>query len=643
MLVSRKVIRWSAVPLALAVSAGVLVATQPAGALVTPREGVWEMAITGGTSEFTSDYDVLTLRPNGSAFSLYSVRDGDVNIPFTLSANGKAYVSDWFPGLGEACGLFDGPVGGDDYVYDCRAAEVKFSLPRVIEKRMRGTVDVRVGSELTSRSSVVLTFAVADDLPPTEPQSLTAGRPFGVESDFSADLTWRAPRVAGASAISGYRVELQRGDGSGSGWQLVLDTRITSVVLKDLKPSSTYVVQVRAENSAGLGPPARTTITTPGADSLPWVVSLGDSFISGEGGRWAGNADVDDHQYIDKLGRAAYWDGDGRELIEDCHRSKSAMIHIGGTVRSKNFACSGAITRTVATEDTFKPGIDFYSRGERIGQAQMLQDFARNHDVRMVVLSIGGNNLNFGSTIEECLVAFLAPGGSDCMDKPEVTGNFTEQKRARARADIQGAMLNVYEAMMNAGIPANRWTLVSTLYPQPMALAHEMRYAEDLGVTDLDRQYEGGCGFSDRDATWANQDVLGIVNRTVREAAAGARQAQPNLRIVHMDSTHAFKGRNLCHKDVKRINDDDDEDEGGPKSFRENGAVDRSEWVVEIELSNASDTMQQESVHPNYWGQLALRNCLRQVWNSGNPQGGICTRRDGLTSRGEPNMSLKRG
>ncbi|MFM8531590.1 MAG: hypothetical protein ACKOD2_18330, partial [Ilumatobacteraceae bacterium] len=180
-------------------------------------------------------------------------------------------------------------------------------------------------------------------------------------------------------------------------------------------------------------------------------------------------------------------------------------------------------------------------------------------------------------------------------------------------------------------------------YPQPMALGDEMRYAEDLGVTDLDRQYEGGCGFSDRDATWANRDVLGIVNRTVREAAAGARQAQPNLRIVHMDSTYAFKGRNLCHKDVKRINDDDDEDEGGPKSFRENDAVDRSEWVVEIELSNVSDTMQQESVHPNYWGQLALRNCLRQVWNSGNPQGGICTRRDGLTSRGEPNMSLKRG
>ena len=72
MLVSRRVIRWSAVPLALAVSAGVLVATQPAGALVTPREGVWAMAITGGTAEFESAYDVVTLRPNGSAFSIYS-------------------------------------------------------------------------------------------------------------------------------------------------------------------------------------------------------------------------------------------------------------------------------------------------------------------------------------------------------------------------------------------------------------------------------------------------------------------------------------------------------------------------------------------------------------------------------------------
>ena len=632
--------------MALAVSAGVLVATQPAGALVTPREGVWGMAITGGTAEFESAYDVVTLRPNGSAFSIYSVRDSEVNISFSLSDNGRAYVSDWAEGLGDACGLFDDPTGEDDYVYKCLPAEVKFTLPRVIEKRMRGTVEVRVGSELSSVSSVVLTYSMSDALPPTEPRALVATRPFGVQSTFSSELSWQQPAVSGASAVERYRIELRREDESGSGWELELLTESTRAVLEGLKPSSTYAVQVSAENSEGVGPPARTTITTPGANDLPWVVSLGDSFISGEGGRWAGNADVDDHSLIDALGQRAYWDGNRRELIEDCHRSRSAMIHIGN-VRSKNFACSGAITRTEITSSVFKPGIDFYRGGNAkfpnaIGQAQMLEDFARTHDIRMVVLSIGGNNLNFGRIIEECLAAFLAPGGVDCRDNPAVSALLAEGNVDQARSDIAGAMVNVHTAMTNAGISANRWTLVSTLYPQPMAGGSDMRYPENDGIADTDRQYEGGCGFSDVDATWANIDVLALVNRTVREAAVEAKRRVPSLRIVHMDSSHAYKGRNLCHKDVKRVNDDDEYDEGGPKTWRERTAVNRSEWVVEIEISNASDTMLQEGVHPNYWGQLALRNCLRQVWNSGNPVGGVCTRGLGLNSRGEPNMSLKR-
>ena len=34
----------------------------------------------------------------------------------------------------------------------------------------------------------------------------------------------------------------------------------------------------------------------------------------------------------------------------------------------------------------------------------------------------------------------------------------------------------------------------------------------------------------------------------------------------------------------------------------------------------------QESLHPNYWGEKALRNCVRQAYNGGAPRGGTCTR-----------------
>ena len=50
----------------------------------------------------------------------------------------------------------------------------------------------------------------------------------------------------------------------------------------------------------------------------------------------------------------------------------------------------------------------------------------------------------------------------------------------------------------------------------------------------------------------------------------------------------------------------------------------------------------QESVHASYWGQLAMRACMRLAYNGGTPRGGRCVRSaNGLSSRGEPNMALQ--
>ena len=72
----------------------------------------------------------------------------------------------------------------------------------------------------------------------------------------------------------------------------------------------------------------------------PYAVSLGDSYISGEAGRWAGNTNESSSK-IDALGSSAYDDnasGNG-ELIEGCHRSRSAEVHFGGGVEGENLAC----------------------------------------------------------------------------------------------------------------------------------------------------------------------------------------------------------------------------------------------------------------------------------------------------------------
>src|SRR5215211_168762 len=77
----------------------------------------------------------------------------------------------------------------------------------------------------------------------------------------------------------------------------------------------------------------------------PAVVALGDSAISGEAGRWAGNTNGSPSR-VDALGSTAYWDTASGEAIRGCHRSKAAEVLIGGGFPSANLACSGARTST---------------------------------------------------------------------------------------------------------------------------------------------------------------------------------------------------------------------------------------------------------------------------------------------------------
>ncbi|MFM7211804.1 MAG: hypothetical protein ACKOYQ_07355, partial [Actinomycetota bacterium] len=182
-------------------------------------------------------------------------------------------------------------------------------------------------------------------------------------------------------------------------------------------------------------------------DGEPWVVSLGDSYISGEAGRWAGN-ESGGTSNIDALGRAAYWDAGSGEAIERCHRSQSAAIHIG-VVRSLNLACSGAVTRTKMSGDGyFKPGIDFYEEDSRKGQALMLQEFASEHNVKMVALSISGNDFKFAPIFEACVEAFLVPFlDPHCKDLATVQDYLSDAAQQRVRGDTTGAILNVAKAM----------------------------------------------------------------------------------------------------------------------------------------------------------------------------------------------------
>ncbi|MGZ6997950.1 MAG: hypothetical protein ACXVLZ_06970, partial [Acidimicrobiia bacterium] len=364
----------------------------------------------------------------------------------------------------------------------------------------------------------------------------------------------------------------------------------------------------------------------------PWVVSVGDSAISGEAGRWAGNTNGSSSS-IDALGSTAYYDNASNtaELIPGCHRSKSAEIHIGGGVNSQNLACSGAKTSTDASGSDFKPGLDFYNGSAGQGQALALQGFAGSHNVKMVMILIGANNYHFADLIQSCVVDFLTSPTwwkNYCNDDSSVTANFTSSNVAAQTTNIKNGILNIRQAMANAGYADSQYTLMVQTYWSPLPMGSAIRYSES-GYT---RQSTGGCGVWNADANWANTTALATFNNSVRNAVSQAGLSNTRL----LDAQNALVGHRLCENTVGLL------EEKGLSSWTNAGASDKTEWVNQIRTTSTlfGPYQLQEDFHANYWGQLAMRNCVRQAYNGGAPRGGACTPSTGLNSRGEPNMNF---
>jgi len=292
---------------------------------------------------------------------------------------------------------------------------------------------------------------------------------------------------------------------------------------------------------------------------------------------------------------------------------------------------------------------------------QTMEQVAGSYHVKMVVVSVGGNNFGFGDIVEKCVRNFLTmrdfdPGlecamrilGSCVLWKPKlfsksycyddaVANNVTDAKNLEARElEITMALWDIIDVMEEAGYSGDDWTLLVNTYPSPIPDGNGFRFIE----TGWTRHSEGGCGFWNEDADWANDTALPNITDTVRNAVA--RTEAPNARVL--DVSQAFVGRRLCEVGVYKV--------GvvslGPTFWWQTDAVDRSEWVQEIRgilsqggVVDVPPFYADESFHPNYWGQLALRSCVRMAYNNGNPIGGTCVRAgNGLSSLLEPRMML---
>ena len=404
-----------------------------------------------------------------------------------------------------------------------------------------------------------------------------------------------------------------------------ISRRIRVVALASVLVTTSAITTIGAPSAAADGPGV----------GAPWVVSLGDSAISGEAGRWAGNTNGSSST-IDAGGADAYFDNATRtaEQIPGCHRSESAAIHIGGGVSSLNLACSGAQTATHGGGGSdFKPGIDFYNGAYGKGQALALQEFASTHNVKMVAVLIGANDYGFADILQTCFLDwYLSPSWwpNYCYDDSGIASRFTASNIAAKTTAIKGALLNVRQAMANAGYADSSYTIMAHTYWSPIPKGAGNRYPQS-GYT---RQTVGGCGMWNKDADWANNTVVPTFNHSVRNAVT--QSGLTNVKVLDLQSS--LTGRRLCENTVGLL------EEKGVASWTSSGAVDKTEWVNQLRTTSTvfGPYQIQESVHANYWGQLAMRSCMRQAYNGGAPRGGACVRSaNGLTSLGEPKMALQ--
>ncbi|MFD7659595.1 GDSL-type esterase/lipase family protein, partial [Actinosynnema sp. NPDC059797] len=322
------------------------------------------------------------------------------------------------------------------------------------------------------------------------------------------------------------------------------------------------------------------------------------SYISGEAGRWRGNALNDDGT---KWGtdlattceggscttdpRRVY--GDTHTSTNMCHRSTSAEI-AGAAIPGAtaiNLACSGATTRDVRQGDAAR---------NQPNQLDLLRAAVRDYRVELVVLSVGGNDLGFGDIIADCVKGYLTPFGPyRCRPNWEAkVADYFD----RFRADV-GATVRAIKEVVNAAQGAGTYRFVLQSYPSPLPRAADFRIAESGP-----RFAEGGCPVWDSDADWARDELVPAIATQLRTVAD-----ERNVRFL--DLQRAFDGREVCAKASRQATRADTAADPVPGT--------ESEWVRWVVSGYTSQGDLQESMHPNFYGQRALGTCLRLVHEKG--------------------------
>lgn len=401
----------------------------------------------------------------------------------------------------------------------------------------------------------------------------------------------------------------------------------------------------------GSGGPNTTEVNVPSSNNAGpgggrYVVAMGDSYISGEGGRNVNNGTLVNGKQTPgyKVGSfgVAYGNGQGKEEIDGCHRSHTAMIYVKDGWNGENLACSGATTESfIASNGQYKPGLFGSPKGKQ-SQSQMLEAFAKQNDVGAIVVSIGGNDLGFSSIVSSCVESFVLQSGNLCQNGSTVAKEFSSSNKAKVAKNVAKGFKAIQTAMFNAGYKDKDWQLVYNLYPQPLAAGDQVSKA--YPETTEGRITKGHCPFYNSDMTWANTTLLPTLDDVIKDGFNQFLQdgKQGKYTVTILDNTKVLDGHKLCQDTADRLKTDMTGVSQTP-NFDSTGL--HAEWVNDIVLNQqARGKVGQQAVHPNYWGQRALTSCVRMTVNNGGEYSGkqIACEPDGtgLNEFGDPKMKI---
>jgi hypothetical protein len=243
-----------------------------------------------------------------------------------------------------------------------------------------------------------------------------------------------------------------------------------------------------------------------------------------------------------------------------------------------NIACSGAQIENIwPTSAGGEP-----HRGEA-PQTDQLAFVAARQDVRMIVLTVGANDVGFGGLVIGCALDWAASSPENPRYCRRAAQSDIDAALPGMRRDLEKALAQIRAVMTGDGYAPDDYRLVVMGYSSPFPGGNDLRYPED----GWSRLSEGGCPLWDADATWAAGQATPAIAAAMR-AAASARRAE------FLDVQHALEGHQVCDRRSRRVGP------AGPSPLS-------AEWVRRLDFTQGSV---RESLHPNAFGQRAIGACI---------------------------------